>query len=731
MAINLSGFLGGLGEGFGAYQKDRRLEEATKFERESELERQRLARLADQRGQEAIDRQARAEDRLTQQSEYSQGLGIFNQIQEIARADADDDITTARFLRSPGLDETSRQQEVQARLQRYGQRQGLIKQLSGQGKVQSTFGDVSALLRPTQFGTPDFKMPKPMIDPAQLKAMTDAELAKIYKAPAGQKADAVAQARQRLQYYADESYLNANLPILGTSMGFGAARQPARALESPDAFFQQNPEFKIGVGGEKVLPTGAKQVVSYVNGKPMVEYQPALTANYVSPEADTLRNSKLRADVDILTRSADAKVNQEFLKAEGLRWKNLLSEKAYNAFDALTRAKINKLGQSGSSAGLALRKMSIMLAHQDRMAALGLKRQEFELDKVKQFNDAKKQFEDSLKSLEQQRRELKLKGGTATDFAQGGTRAAALDGLKEIDAQIAALKQQGAGIIRKDVNAANQFLGGQFAPASTLDPTQMLADEQTRQQQALLAAQMGMARPQVQQAPQYIPAPQSPSIVFNPTIVTGGQPGQVGQPGVSAPGAGGAGAPGTGGALGGGGIVGGGGVVPPGLIGGIGGGPTPPGAGDKPTPGPAGKPQKFETILAGLRGQFPALPTAALEAAAVQMSQNPLAAASQKQLLKIQNDARAKENKKVEKALDGFELLGGFSPDVEYALNGKKYTGPKYVLSSGDAVPYDAKEMSRRRKAGIPQQWLTKVNTKPKELTPRERREQQSRQLGK
>lgn len=709
MAINLSGFLGGLGEGFGAYQKDRRLEEATKFERDSELERQRLARLADQRGQEAIDRQARAEDRLTQQSEYNQGLGIFNQIQEIARADADDDITTARFLRSPGLDETSRQQEVQARLQRYGQRQGLIKQLSGQGKVQSTFGDVSALLRPTQFGTPDFKMPKPMIDPAQLKAMTDAELAKIYKAPAAQKADAVAQARQRLGYYADDSYLNANIPSLGTQLGYGAARQPARPLENAGAFFQQNPEFKVGVGGEKVLPTGAKQVVKYLDGTPMVEYQPRMEANYVSPEADTLRNSKLRADVDILTRSADAKVEQEYLKATGLKWKNLLSEKAYNAFDALTRAKINKLGQSGSSAGLALRKMSIMLAHQDRMAALGLKRQEFELDKVKQFNDAKKQFEDSLKSLEQQRRELKLKGGSATDFAQGGTRAAALDGLKEIDSQIAALKQQGAGVMRMDVNAANQFLGGQFAPASTLDPTQMLADEQTRQQQALLAAQMGMGRPQVQQAPQYIPAPQSPSIVFNPTIVTGGQPGQVGQPGVGAPGAGGAGAPGTGGALGGGGMVGGGGVVSPGLLGGVGGGPTPPGAGGAPTPGPAGKPQKFETVLAGLRGQFPALPTAALEAAAVQISQNPNASASQKALLKQQNDARVKENKKVEKAFDGFEILKGMPADTKWALNGRAYNGPLTVFGDGSAVPYDRQELQRRRKLGLKIETLRRI----------------------
>jgi len=725
MAINLSGFLGGLGEGFGAYQKEQRTEDALKFERASELERQRLARLQDKRAQEAIDRQARAEDRLTQRDEYTQGLGIFNQIQEIARADADDDITTARFLRSPGLDDASRQQEVQARLQRYNQRQGLIKQLSGQGKVQSTFGDVSALLRPTQFGTPDFKMPKPMIDPVQLKAMTDAELAKIYKAPAAQKADAVAQARQRIGYYADDSYLNANLPLLGTQLGYGAARQPARPLENAGAFFEQNPEFKVGVGGEKVLPTGAKQVVKYVNGTPMVEYQPRMEANYVSPEADTLRNSKLRADVDILTRSADARVEQEFLKAQGLKWKNLLSEKAYNAFDALTRAKINKLGQSGSSAGLALRKMSIMLAHQDRMAALGLKRQEFELDKVKQFNDAKKQFEDSLKSLEQQRRELKLKGGTATDFAQGGTRAAALDGLKEIDAQIAALKQQGAGVLRMDINAANQVLGGQFAPAATLDPTQMLADEQTRQQQALLAAQMGMARPQVQQAPQYIPAPQSPSINFNPTIITGGQPGQPGQPGVVAPGAaGGAGAPGAGG-----GIIGGGGYVSPGLLGGAGGGPTPPGAGGAPPQGGNAKPQKFETVLAGLRGQFPALPTTTLEAAATQISQNPLSSASQKSSLKILNDARVKENKRVADAFDGFNPVGGFSPDVEYALNGKKYTGPKYVLSDGSAVPYDAKEMSRRRKAGIPQQWLTPVNTKPRELTPRERREQQSRQL--
>lgn len=722
MAINLSGFLGGLGEGFGAYQKEQQVKKNTQFERDSELERQRLARLADARGQEAIDRQARAEERLLGQSEYNQGLGIFNQIQEIAKADADDDVTTGRFLRSPGLDEASRQQEVQGRLQRYNQRQSLIKTLSGQGKVTQTFGDVSTLLRPTQFGTSDFKMPKPMIDPAQLKAMTDAELAKIYKAPTGQKADAVAQARQRIGYYADDSYLNANLPNLGTSMGFGAARQPARPLESPDAFFQQNPDFKMGVGGEKVLPTGAKQVVSYVNGKPVVEYQPELKANYVSPEADTLRATKLRTDVDILRRSADAKVNQEFLKSEGLRWKNLLSEKAFNWFDATQRAKIAGKTKSASSASDALRKMSIMLAHQDRMAALGLRREEFELDKEKNFQSARLEFEKNIRALEQQKIELGVKSGSATDDARGGTRQAAIDGIRKLDAEIAQMKQLGARVMGKDINAANQVLGGQFAPANTLDATQMFADQQSQREAAILAAQMGMGRPQQQQVPQYMPAQQSPSIVFSPTINTGGQPGVM-SGGVGAPGAGGAGAPGAGGPLGGG-----GGIVPPGILGGAGGGPGVPGAdGSVDTTNKNAKPQNFATVLQGLRGQFPEVSTRILEAAAEQIARNPEMAASQKTTLKSLNDGKTKEKQRVAKIFKDVQFIKGVPSTTKYVLNGQAYNGPITVFSDGTAVPYSREELVRRRKAGLKIQGLTKLSAATQELSPRERREQQSR----
>lgn len=549
MAINLSGFLGGLGEGFGAYQKEQRTEDALKFERASEIERQRLARLQDKRAQDAIDRQAKAEERLTQREEYNQGLGIFNQIQEIARADADDDITTARFLRTPGLDEASRQQEVAARLQRYNQRQGLIKQLSGQGKVQATFGDVSALLRPTQFSSPDFKMPKPMIDPVQLRTMTDAEIAKIIKAPAAQKADVAAQARERIGYYADQSYVDANIPEVGKSLGFGVPAKPAKPLESPDTFFQQNPQFTPGVGGERMLPTGVKQVVKYVNGQPVVEYQKERIASYTAPEADQLKTGLLTRQLDFLTRTMDSRVQSEALKAEKLRWGNLLAGKQFEWFDKTAGAKIDKLRQRGSGASDALRRMSIMLAHNDRMAALGQRAKEFELTKTEAWLKTKKEFDDNLTALRNEKTRLEGIAAKSTDLGMGASRSAALSGLKRIDQEIAIMTQQAARLQTGDLGTASQIIGQNFTPAAQLDATQMYADQQAQQQQALLAMQLGLTRPQQAPAPVQMPA-QAP-IVFSPTISLGG--------GV-------AGAPGAAGA---GGFYGGGGGVMPGAGGGV------------------------------------------------------------------------------------------------------------------------------------------------------------------
>jgi hypothetical protein len=247
----------------------------------------------------------------------------------------------------------------------------------------------------------------------------------------------------------------------------------------------------------------------------------------------------------------------------------------------------------------------------------------------------------------------------------------------------------------------------------------MYADQQSQREAAILAAQMGMGRPQAQQVPQYMPAQQSPSINFNPTIITGGQPGVIGG------GAGGAGSPGAGGALGGGGIV------PPGFMGGpgggTGGGPTPPGGGGgTPTPGPAGKPQKFETVLAGLRGQFPLLKTNILEGAAQQIANNPNVGTSQKASLKQMHDGLMKEKQKIGEAFKDVEFIKGVPSTAKYALNGQEYKGPITVFSDGSAVPYDRQEVIRRRKAGLKMQPLTKLSAATREPTMRERREQQS-----
>ena len=246
----------------------------------------------------------------------------------------------------------------------------------------------------------------------------------------------------------------------------------------------------------------------------------------------------------------------------------------------------------------------------------------------------------------------------------------------------------------------------------------MFADAQTRQQQALLAAQMGMTRPQTQQVMQ--PTQAAPSINFSPTIVTGG-----GQPapfvGGPQPGAGGAGAGGAG--------AGGGGITPPGYIDGKGGPPVPGADPATPNEKPKAKPQDYNVTLRGLQGQFPNVPLTTLQAAASQIASDPNTAASQKALLKQTNDARAADNKKYKDALDGFELMKGMPANTKYALNGRAYNGPVTVFSDGSAVPYDRQELTRRRKAGLKIEKLTTLAAAtPRELTPKERREQASAQ---
>jgi hypothetical protein len=255
----------------------------------------------------------------------------------------------------------------------------------------------------------------------------------------------------------------------------------------------------------------------------------------------------------------------------------LIAGKEYANYDAVTRAKINKLTQRGSGASDALRRMSIMLAHADRQASLGLKEREFQFTQLKGWREASKQADDDIKALEEEYRNLAVTAGGSMDMAQGGKRGAALQGMQAIGAQIQAMKQQRDMLKRGDINGANMSLapmmGGNFTPASQLDATSMYSDFERQRQEQLLRSQY----PQAQQSPQIVMPPQqaAPSINFNPTIVTGGGPGMAGGAGAGAPITGG------GGYYGGPGVMGGGG---------IGGGPQPPGGGGgavKPTGKPA------------------------------------------------------------------------------------------------------------------------------------------------
>jgi hypothetical protein len=147
MAINLTSFLGGLGKGYGVYDQQRRQQVA--------LDRQQAAedRMYES-SQAAIKRQADAEARQLEQSNRAQALSIFNQIQELNRVDAEDETNTLRFIRTPGLDEAARLQEAQARRDRAKRTQNLVATLSRQPNVSGQFGDVTGVLRHSQFENP-------------------------------------------------------------------------------------------------------------------------------------------------------------------------------------------------------------------------------------------------------------------------------------------------------------------------------------------------------------------------------------------------------------------------------------------------------------------------------------------------------------------------------------------------------------------------------------------------
>lgn len=520
MAINLTGFLGGLGTGFDAYAKEKR------------------ARTME-------DRLQQREDLAQQKLDEGTSRSIYDRLVQLTKDDALDEAETLKRLRLPTIDATAKQQELEARRQRHENAKLIAGQLASQPGVTKLFGNVSGLLRPSMASGPGFQMPSPEVDPTRAFDLLSKERTRIegITTPGVDKASLVAQARRSLENLVPKDMLDRMLPEYGASLGFGTATAPAKALENPAEFFAKNQGFKEGVGGEKILSTGARQKVFYKDGVPMVEYAPELKATYESPELAAARVKLTSEQARRLEGLYDPVVRKAQADATLSEWKSKLAGKQFEWYDKTAAAKIHKdtMVKSGSAASDALRRMSILLAHQDRVAGMQQRGEQFQqmmgfrgaglsLQSQALLQKAKQDFMNNYKSLNESYAKAKEAAAASTDKGMGASQRAALENMTMFKKTIDQMGSQFNALSAGDVQLAGQMVG-MGGSASMIDPSALMAGGgQPAQQGGIdpnMLMQMMMAQSAGQQ--QQAPAPQQP-IVFSPQIFAGGQPGMMGGP---------------------------------------------------------------------------------------------------------------------------------------------------------------------------------------------------------
>lgn len=447
MALNLTGFLGGLGEGYGAYAKDKAIKE----------------------------REALAERKLDQ----ADARMTYDRMTQILKDDAADELNTLTRLRNPGIDQITKQAEMDARRNRYESNRSVISQLAAQPGMTKTFGNLTGLLKPSSIAGPGFKAPAAEIDPYKAFDIAQKERARIEQMPgdASVKAAGVAQARQFLVDMVPQAMLDRILPEFGKSLGYGPATQAARPLEKPEDFFAQNQGFVPGQGGERILPTGAKQVVKYRDGVPYVEYQPELKATYESPESKTINNQLKFEQVRKLQGLYDSTVREAESKADIAEWNAKLKGKQYDWFDKIQTADINKKNFAAQAAGAsnALRRLGIMLAHQDRVAGMdqrdaqfgqmmGFRGQQLSLQSATLQQRAKEDFLRNYDSLNKQFLAARTAAGKSQSLGMGPAKDAAIKNMNDLAAQIKGMKSQFDALNAGNMDVANQIAGVQPIP---------------------------------------------------------------------------------------------------------------------------------------------------------------------------------------------------------------------------------------------------------------------------
>lgn len=518
MAINLSGFLGGLGTGFDSYAKDKR------------------ARTME-------DRLQQREDLNQQKLDEGTSRSIYDRLVQITKDDALDEAETLKRLRLPTIDTVAKQQELEARRQRHENAKLIAGQLSSQPGVTKLFGNVSGLLRPSMASGPGFQMPSPEVDPTRAFDLLTKERARIegITTPGVSKQSMVAQSRRSLEGLVPKEMLDRILPEYGAALGFGTPSQPAKAIQDPTKFFAENQGFKMGEGGERVLPTGARQKVFYKDGVPMVEYAPELKATYEPPDIAAARVRVTQEQARKLEGLYEPTVRKAQADATLSEWKGKLAGKQYDWFDRVQGAKIHKdtMVKSGSGASDALRRMSILLAHQDRVAGMQQRGDQFQqmmgyrgaglsLQSQALLQKAKQDFANNYKDLTKSFAAARSAAAASTDKGMGSSQKAALENMDMLKKTIDQMGQQGAALSGGDFQLAGQMVG-MGGSASMIDPSTFMAGGQPVQQGqpgqidpnaliAMMMAQGGMGGGQQQQQ-----QGQQPIQIF-----TGGQPGMAG-----------------------------------------------------------------------------------------------------------------------------------------------------------------------------------------------------------
>lgn len=515
MAINLTGFLGGLGTGFDSYAKEKR---ARSLE----------------------DRMQQREDLAQQKLDESTSRSIYDRLVQIAKDDAADEAETLKRLRLPTIDATAKAQEREARLQRHENAKLIASQLATQPGVTKLFGNVTGLLRPSMIAGTGFQMPSPEVDPTRAFDLLTKERARIegITTPGVRKESLVAQSRKALEGLVPKDMLDRILPEFGASLGFGAPTQPAKAIEDPTKFFAENQGFKIGEGGERVLPTGARQRVFYQDGKAMVEYAPELKATYESPDLLAARTKVASEQARKLEGLYSPTIRKAEADATLSEWKGKLAGKQFEWFDKVQGAKVfkDRLVKSGSGSSDALRRMSILLAHQDRVAAMNQRGDQFQqmmgfrgaglsLQSKALMQKAETDYMKFSAQLDADIRAARDKAGASTDKAMGASQQAALQNLAALEQQKKTMDAQFSALRAGDTNLASQIIGLSGNMAS-IDPMAMAQPQQQGGVDTNALIQMMMAQGMAGGGQQQAPA-QSP-IVFSPQIFAGGQPGMAG-----------------------------------------------------------------------------------------------------------------------------------------------------------------------------------------------------------